>query len=636
MTLVGVLVFAFAASSTIGTSPFEAVDGNLVTNGGPDWATVSEDRKADQPTGSTDDSFGQGTKEDTPVPTVVDGSIPNNKSDLKQFGVYNQPGGFMELFWTRVQEPTGSTNMDFEFNQSSTLSANGVTPVRTAGDVLIQYDLAQGGTNPQLFASRWVTSGAGSQCEATNAVPCWDHRVNLTAAGVATGSINLSPISAADSDGLGALGVRTFGEAEVDLSVLGGGPGHCISFGSAYLKSRSSDSFPAALKDFIAPQTINVGQCGKVIIRKVTNPATNPANVQFGYTKSITTDPVTTNTFSLGHGQNKTYNNVLPGNGYTVVEDTLPSGWTLDSIDCSASSGVTPSISGAQITFDINDPSDVLDCTYTNKSLGTIIVKKITDDGQGAFDYTTTTLPGGGFTLTTTGSGEAGSDQKPFNGILASSLAGTYDVAETVPAGWNLVSSACDDGSPISAIDLADGETVTCTFHNAREQGAIDITKLRKHAADGPGDHPHPGVTFTVEGGNLPMGGITVVTDQFGRACADELVLSSFVGAYTVTETLPGGYHNVGPLSQGVSVTQEAAGCGDDTPLPHPDADVEFNNMPLTNVTVIVDSQVDGGTASTINCGPDGSASTNPDGDGNLPIIDKEPDVITCTITVDP
>ena len=90
----------------------------------------------------------------------MDGSIPPNKSDLLNFGVYletNASGRFLNLFWHRVQEPKGTTNMDFEFNQSSTLSANGVTPVRTAGDVLIQYDLSQGGTNPTLFVSRWVT-----------------------------------------------------------------------------------------------------------------------------------------------------------------------------------------------------------------------------------------------------------------------------------------------------------------------------------------------------------------------------------------------------------------------------------------------------------------------------------------------
>ena len=127
-----------------------------------DWASVNEVRKADLPTGANDDSFGQGSKEDTAVPTVVDGSIPPNKSDLLNFGLYLEEaaaGDFLHLFWHRVQEPSGTTNMDFEFNKSETLSANGVTPVRSAGDLLIQYDLTQGGTNPQLFLSTWVTTG---------------------------------------------------------------------------------------------------------------------------------------------------------------------------------------------------------------------------------------------------------------------------------------------------------------------------------------------------------------------------------------------------------------------------------------------------------------------------------------------
>ena len=112
-------------------------DANLVLDAGNpgsiDWATVDDDRKADAPSGQTDDSFGNGTKEDTAVPSVIDGSIPNNKSDLLNFGAYLEttPGGehFLNIFWHRVQEPTGTTNMDFEFNQSSMISANGVTPV---------------------------------------------------------------------------------------------------------------------------------------------------------------------------------------------------------------------------------------------------------------------------------------------------------------------------------------------------------------------------------------------------------------------------------------------------------------------------------------------------------------------------
>ena len=55
-----------------------------------DWASVTEDqqgRPGERP-GASDDSFGQGTKEDTAGSDVVDGSIPNNKSDLLSFGVY--------------------------------------------------------------------------------------------------------------------------------------------------------------------------------------------------------------------------------------------------------------------------------------------------------------------------------------------------------------------------------------------------------------------------------------------------------------------------------------------------------------------------------------------------------------------
>ncbi|HET6920097.1 MAG TPA: hypothetical protein VFI46_11610, partial [Jiangellaceae bacterium] len=209
-------------------SDFEIdTDANLkVDDAAPsiDWASVAETRKADVPSGSGDDSFGQGTKEDTAVPTVVSGSIPPQKSDLLNFGVYLETTAtgarFLNLFWHRVQEPQGTTNMDFEFNQSSTLSANGVTPVRTSGDLLVQYDLSRGGTSPTLFLSRWIDGSEGStaaDCEASNSLPCWDAKVDLTAQGDATGSINTSDIPAAESDGLGDISARTFGEAQLDF-----------------------------------------------------------------------------------------------------------------------------------------------------------------------------------------------------------------------------------------------------------------------------------------------------------------------------------------------------------------------------------------------------------------------------------
>ena len=554
--LVAGLAFAIIASGTsLPGSNFEIdndanlrVDGTSALPRSTGQTSQRPARRTSRPA-RTDDSFGNGTKEDTAVPSVVDGSIPPNKSDLLNFGVYLEttPSGarFLNLFWHRVQEPSGTTNMDFEFNQSSTISANGVTPVRTAGDLLIQYDLANGGTNPQLFLSRWIgPAGNPANCQASNTVPCWSTKTNLTAAGDATGSINTSPIPAAQSDGLGPISPRTFGEAQIDFDALTGGTDRCTSFGSAYLKSRSSDSFTSALKDFIAPAALNLNNCARVVIRKETTPEEDPNTTEFGFTKNFPTDPATANTFTLMDDGVKDYGQtVRQGANYVVDENVIPTGWDLQNINCDVaghpSSGVTPAIDVAAgtVTFAIDSPSDVLDCTYRNRARATIVVEKITDDGSGSFEFTSTTLTPSPFTLTTTAAGAGGKDSRTFDDL---SPAVTYDVAETVPAGWNLVSGTCDDGSDPAAIDLSPGELVTCTFHDARQTGAIRITKLRKHAADGPGDHPHAGVDFTITGGELPAAGVTGTTNVNGRICVDGLVLSSPVGDYTVHEVTAG------------------------------------------------------------------------------------------------
>ena len=74
------------------------------------------------------------------------------------------------------------------------------------------------------------------------------------------------------------------------------------------------------------------------------------------------------------------------------------------------------------------------------------------------------------------------------------------------------------------------------------------------------------------------------------------------------------------------------------------EATVSFSNTPKTNVTVSVDSQVEGGTASVISCtDADGNVyggSTGAGGDGSLTVNDllpTDPEVtLTCTVIVDP
>ena len=264
------------AGSVLPGSNFEIdTNANLVVNGQPDcidWLTDGSGSatrggvvtKNDKPTGSNDDSFGQGTQEDDPNPTIISGSIPNNKSDLKTFGLYPEvtaTGKFLALFWTRVQSPQGTTNMDFELNQKfcdpsatpTNCANNGVgvtpeTPLRTVGDKLITYDLANGGTVPTISIRTWTGSA-------------WGSPVDLTAANKALGSINSSAIAANDSGGLGALDPFTFGEAVISFDAVFPNPDVCGAVGSVYMKSRSSTSFQSEVKDFIAPEQVSLSNC---------------------------------------------------------------------------------------------------------------------------------------------------------------------------------------------------------------------------------------------------------------------------------------------------------------------------------------------------------------------------------------
>ncbi len=385
------LLMVSAVLATLSPSTFNAADGNLVVNGSEkDWGTTGLNPQVglDMPSGATDDSFGQGTKEDTAVPTIVDGSIPPQKSDLTRFYVSNEKVGtkdFLYLAWERVQEPNGTTNMDFEFNQKqctpnatpadADCSANGVTPIRTAGDVLIKYDLSQGGTNPVLGYHRWVTTGSSSQCEASNSLPCWGAAQSLT--GNFEGSINdptNNPPSGVVVDPIAPnaprnLSARTFGEAAVNLTdsnILPGGGGTCAGFGSAYLKSRSSDSFTAAVKDFVAPVPVNINNCGTITITK----ATQNGNGTFSYTSTggLPSPADASGNFDITTASNTgtaTFNSVLGGVQYTVTESGPPTGWTFVSLTCTPSGGASSSTNGQVATINMVAGGTVA-CTFTN------------------------------------------------------------------------------------------------------------------------------------------------------------------------------------------------------------------------------------------------------------------------------
>ena len=371
LTIATTAVLALALVSpgfaNLAGSTFEGNDGNLVVDiaGNTDW-TNAPNRVVgiDQPSGGSDNSFGRGTKEDDPNAIVVTGSIPPNKNDLTRFYVGSEFAGgsnFLYLAWER-SNALGSANMDFEINklaQPNLTTTGPKTLNRSPGDLLITFDFTNGGGNPVLGLLKWVTTGATSQCFSANSMPCWGNRVNLSAAGFAEGAVNTSTVQ--DPIANVTLAGLEFGEAAVNLTAAGVfPPGTCTAFGSVFLKSRSSASFPAEVKDFVAPQPVNISNCGKIIIRKVTE----NGDATFGYTTTGGLDPAT---FSLSNGQSRTYSDatqVQPGN-YSVTESTIPAGWTLKSLVCTTDGGATATLSGATVNITMA-PDGVVDCTYTN------------------------------------------------------------------------------------------------------------------------------------------------------------------------------------------------------------------------------------------------------------------------------
>jgi hypothetical protein len=368
-----------------------------------------------------------------------------------------------------VTDPSGTTLMDFEFNQADVddpadQCAQGPNVVRTDGDLLIEYLIDQGGARATLTARFWddtANAWGAPQDLTTPSALCPDGDTSNDGGGTvdlgpcASGTINnLNTIPATESDGIittGFLAQRTFGEAQIDLRLIFQ-ENQCNTFGAAMLKSRSSDAFTSQLKDFIAPLPIDLTNCGKVIIHKETNPDTSAsAGPQFTYQHNLATDPAQADDpatvgfnesthFKLRDEGTQTFNNVLFGT-YSVQEllgTSLPTGgWEFLRVDCAKDApetgdnplaNVTPnSITGAVVGFTIDSDTDVLECTYTNQQRVSTI-----NTVQSVYPNDTATVTG---TLGGTPTGNVtfelyGPDTTPSN--TADNCTGTADYTQTV------------------------------------------------------------------------------------------------------------------------------------------------------------------------------------------------------------
>lgn len=215
---------------------------------------------------------------------------------------------------------------------------------------------------------------------------------------------------------------------------------------------------------------------------------------------------------TVGGTASTTFSGLDPANTYDVAE-TVPTGWELNSATCN---------SGETIGSIDLEPGETVTCTFENEKAGNIVIVKNTVGGDGTFDFTSSTL--GNFSLTTA----SNTASTTFSNLDVDL---TYEVAETVPAGWDLTSATCNSGETIGSIDLDPGETVTCTFTNT-QRGHIIVDKVTLPSGD------TQSFAFTTTGTGYTGFNLT------DAAAPNDQELKP--GVYSVTETAVAGWDLTG------------------------------------------------------------------------------------------
>ena len=257
-----------------------------------------------------------------------------------------------------------------------------------------------------------------------------------------------------------------------------------------------------------------------------------------------------------------------PGSGYSLSEIPL-SGWDLTSATCSDGSPVS--------NIDVSQ-EEVVTCTFTNRKRGRIIVVQdsLPNDPQD-FSFTV----GGGstpasFQLDDDSNGTLSNVQVIDNVVPGSG----HSVSQTTPAGWAAAQTSCSDGSSVSSIDVAPGETVTCTFSNL-SQNAGRIVVVKDTQPDDVQDFP-----FTSGGGMSPVNFQLDDDGLTNNALSNtrEFIVSTGSG-YSVSEGAVAGWF---PAS---------ASCSDGSPVSNIDVGpaetvtCTFVNRPSGRITVVKDAR---------------------------------------------
>jgi hypothetical protein len=186
------------------------------------------------------------------------GSAPQKddiQNGLAYFSEDNSGNHWMRVAGDR-QSTSGDSYIDYEFlqttltkNANGTFSSAGAANGRTVGDILLTIHLAQGGSQAEFYAQRWQAVAGG-----------YDYVTIPYPSGAAFVAANIDSTinSTYDIFGTRSYVKNQFGEAAVNLDAVLPNFGRCFGIATVFVRTKSSTSESAVLKDFIEPVQVNM------------------------------------------------------------------------------------------------------------------------------------------------------------------------------------------------------------------------------------------------------------------------------------------------------------------------------------------------------------------------------------------
>jgi CSLREA domain-containing protein len=205
--------------------------------------------------------------------------------------------------------------------------------------------------------------------------------------------------------------------------------------------------------------------------------------------------------------------------GTYTLSESGPSGYAASAWSCEKNGGAP--VSGNSITLDVGDSAT---CTITNddQTAHLKLHKEVTNDNGGAAKCSDFTLSAAGPTPIS-GQCEVESDVN----------AGTYNLSETGPAGYNASDWVCEGGSQIDGdtVELGLGDAATCTITNDDQPTKVTLHVVKVVTNDNGGTRSCADFSFSVNGG---------AAIPFESDCQNDLTVDA--GTYNITEPAVLGY----------------------------------------------------------------------------------------------